>query len=687
MKRNSILLTLCSALLLFASCSDDSETAQTKQGTLVFNLTQQTSTQTRATFSDGTEATQLSYAVYDAEGQHISDELDGTATLENGTAQVDIALSKGDTYTVVFWAQSEDSPYDVDFSAGTVSYNDKVTLTANDDSYDAFYATYTATVTGDATVDVTLTRPFAQMNFGSNDLATYLLNGKTLTSTQVIVSGAYNTLNLLSGEATYDGSSNGGELTFMYADYPKNQAFPYSTTTDADGTTTTSSYAWIGMVYLFVGNDQAVMDATLAWSATTEDEDGHNISANSLPIQRNYRTNIFGSLLTSDQTYQVTLSADFGSSNDVSYVAATVTTADQIETLLESGYDNISLTLGDDLEIASNTILTVSDEQELTIDLNGNTLTAESETTRNFYVAAGGTLTLTDSSGDGMVTNTESGTSYGLFDVYGTLVIEGGTYKSLTTGDGALIKGRSGATIIIEGGDFYSTDNGEASGHSSWKGNCIINATDCAVSIAAGTTFTSEGDCNGAIVLSFCTGTDGGKVILDDIKITTDESPGIELYATDATLSNMTITVNKQADPDYYGTAIGISGGSKVTVNSGTYSGPYAVYIYSSGGYAYLNGGIYSGTTAVLRADNDVTVEGTWSDGRVQGSYIYVSDGYYTGSYSIAKGGTYTTLLSISGGYFSEAPDDYVADGYTSSSISNTEGYSYQVSSSSTSEE
>lgn len=680
MKQNTILLTLLGALLLCASCSDDTETAQTSKGTIVFNLSQQTGTQTRATFSDGTEATVLSYAVYDADGTHIS-ALDGTTTITDGTAQVDIALSKGDTYTVVFWAESEDSPYDVDFSEGTVSYKDDVTLTANDDSYDAFYATYTAIVTGDATVDVTLTRPFAQMNFGSDDVATYLLNDKTLTSTQVTVSGAYNTLDLLSGEASFDGSSTGGELTYAYADYPKNQAFPYSTTTDDDGTTTTSSYAWIGMVYLFAGNSSATVDATLAWSATTEDEDGHNISANSLPIQRNYRTNIYGSLLTSDQTYNVTLSADFGSSNDVSYIAATVTTEEQIETLLSSGYENVYVTLGDDLEISSSTILTVSDGTEVTIDLNGNDITATSTGARNIKIAAGGTLTITDSGSEGTVTNEGSSGSYGLFDVYGTLVVEGGTYVDDGAGDGALIRGRYGSTIIIEGGDFTVQDAELSSG--SIVGNYVVNAEYSYVSITGGTYMVGE-NCWGGIKLTCCVGIDGGEVEISGVTITTTNTVGIELQATDATISDATITV--ETLNSYYSTAVAINNQSIVNITSGTYSGPYAVYIYNTGGYAYLKGGTYKGTTAVLKADND-TYANNCSDGRSEGSYIYVSDGYYTGSYSIATGGTYTTLLSISGGYFSEKPDDYVAEGYSSSEVSDTDGYSYKVSASSESSE
>ena len=678
MLRTKNLLMLLCVLGLCASCSDDQEGGQANRSRLSFNLSQETSTQTRTTFSSGSTATQLSYAVYDAEGNHI-DDLDGSTTMQDGTAQVEISLSKGDTYSVVFWTQAEESPYAIDFDAATVSYDEEKSLEANDDSYDAFYAIYTATVSGDATIAVTLKRPFAQLNFGSDDLATYILNGQTLTNTQITVGGAYNTLNLLSGEATYDGSSSGGTLTFAYAGYPKAQTFPYDASTDEDGNTS-SSYAWLGMAYLFIGNDATTVDATLAWSETTEAEDGHNISANAIPVQRNYQTNVYGSLLTSAQTYSVTLSADFGSSDDVSYIAATVTSEEQIEALLAAGYDNVYVTLGTDMELSSSNILEITDEAEVTIDLNGNTLTAESGTTRNFYIDEGATLTVTDSSDDGVITNTTTGTSYGLFDVYGTLVIEGGTYKSLSTGDGALIKGRSGGTIIIEGGDFYTTDNGTVSDHTSWKGNCIISAYDCAVSIAAGTTFTSEGECNGAIVLSACTGVDGGAVTLDSITITTDESPGIELYATDATLSNTEITVNNDAEPDYYGAAIGISGGSKVTVSSGTYTGPYAVYIYNSGGYAYLNSGTYKGTTSVLKADSDVVVEGTWSDGREQGSYIYVSDGYYYGTYSIATSGTYTTLLSISGGYFTADPSSYLANGYSASNVTDTDGYTYKVS-------
>ena len=58
--------------------------------------------ETRA-FSDGTTATVLQYAVYNAAGEEMED-LRVTNGVIHGSTTVNIVLTTGNTYTVIFWA-------------------------------------------------------------------------------------------------------------------------------------------------------------------------------------------------------------------------------------------------------------------------------------------------------------------------------------------------------------------------------------------------------------------------------------------------------------------------------------------------------------------------------------------------------------------------------------------------------
>ena len=667
-KKKLFLLMLGGATVILASCSSDNDdvtaagTGGTDTSVVTFAVSTSQGTQSRS-YSDGTTATLLKYAVYNSDDEDgailiaLSDAV-GTLRFDGSslTATVPITLANGNAYSVIFWAQSQSCPYTVDFDDKTVSYAEGASLTCNSESYDAFYGVWTTEkVNGNSTESVTLYRPFAQLNFGTDDLDKYQdATSSDVKYTKVTVSGVYSSMSL------WDGSVDSGDMTTLTFDFsliPDGETFP-----------TSSDYDYLAMNYLLTGDEKATVDVELFYSNTDEDEANHSLTISSVPIQRNYRTNIYGSLLTSTLSYEVEIEPSYSGEEELGYV--TVSSAEELTAALESDSES-SIVLTDDITLSENIEVT----SDKTLDLNGSTLLQTSTSKRNITVDSDATLTVTDSGSDGTVSSEGATGSYGLFDVYGTLIIEGGTFIDDGAGDGAMIKGRSGGTIIIENGDFTVTN--DDSNSSSLVGNFVVSASECAVSITGGTYNVGE-NCWGGIKLDSCYGTDSDEVEISGITITTVNTEGIELMATDAVISDATISV--EDENSYYSTAIAINNQSKVTVNSGTYRAPYAVFVYSSGGYAYLNGGTYNGSIAVLKADNDTYVNG-YSDGREEGSYIYVYGGYYTGAYSIATGGSYTTLLEISGGYFTVDPSDYVASGY-SSSTSTVDDYDYSVSAS-----
>ena len=153
---------MTAAAVLATSCAKELQSAEGDA-----NVTFAVGTPEIATraYSDGTTATDLQYAVYDAKGNLLED-LTGTQEINISTT-VELKLTTGNTYTVAFWADSEDAPYTVDFEAKSVSV-DYAGVKSNDENLDAFYAWYTFTVTGTQTETVDLKRPFAQLNQISN---------------------------------------------------------------------------------------------------------------------------------------------------------------------------------------------------------------------------------------------------------------------------------------------------------------------------------------------------------------------------------------------------------------------------------------------------------------------------------------------------------------------------------------
>ena len=150
-----------STMMLATGCSSSDDTVATQESNLAtvsFSVQADAVVGTRA-ISDGTGADELIYRVFDKEGHVISASL--AKKTETGLT---VYLAKGQTYKVAFWAQDANcTAYTVDDNMGvTVNYAG----VNNDETRDAFFKTVDVTVTGDMSVDVTLKRPFAQINVG-----------------------------------------------------------------------------------------------------------------------------------------------------------------------------------------------------------------------------------------------------------------------------------------------------------------------------------------------------------------------------------------------------------------------------------------------------------------------------------------------------------------------------------------
>ena len=283
-----ILFSLMAAIMIFAtSCENDLELGATGKTSVVSFSVESPEMASRA-YSDGLSATKLQYAVY--EGEQILPALTELNARIEGKTTVNLQLTTGNTYTVIFWAAAPDAPYSVDFASKTMTVDYSAgNKASNAENRDAFYAKKTFTVTGSQTETIELRRPFAQLNIGTADYVDAKKAGYEPKYSGVKVKNVYTTLDLWEGKV--DGAT---EVMFDYAAIPVGEEFPVS------------GYDYMSMNYLLVASTKALVDIEFGYTETDASAAMTRI-VGSVPVQRNYRTNIFGQLLTSDVAVNVVI--------------------------------------------------------------------------------------------------------------------------------------------------------------------------------------------------------------------------------------------------------------------------------------------------------------------------------------------------------------------------------------------
>ena len=404
--------TIAAAALLVTSCNDEMDNGLKTgdEGTVTFTAQLPSEMGTRA-FADGLTAKHLQYAVYEA-GQSTPLKVFGDETTVVGEAEmvnlkksVTLKLTSGKSYDVIFWADATtDSPYTFNPASQEVSV-DYSKVNNNSDNCDAFFKKETITVSGNQSVDVKLTRPFAQVNIGTDDFDAAKASGLEVTQTEVVAK-AFATLNLATGKV-----SDEADRTFTMKAIP----------TASDGEfPVAGGYKYLSMDYLLVGADKATVDVAFNYGGP------QNRTFTNVPVQRNYRTNIYGSLLTNTTDFNVVIEPAF--SGEFAHEVVSVSTFAALKAAATAGGD-VKL----ESAIDFTQVVTVDNNKTLTVDLNkqnvANATDLWDETGYQwslFSVRRGSTLTL---KGDGEVI-AKANDCYAV-DVQdgGHLVIEGGHYN------------------------------------------------------------------------------------------------------------------------------------------------------------------------------------------------------------------------------------------------------------------
>lgn len=317
---------LAIAGMLFAtSCSQDELLNEPTTGDYVsakFTIGTSDGIATRATIGNGTKADKVACAVYDEKGTELRD-LYAIRDVVDMKATYEIRLAKGQKYRVAFFAyNSTADAYDVTY---LTDIKVKDSQNSNIENRDAF----TAYVDVDATVntineDVTLYRPFAQLNLGvdNTEWTDAVKAGVTVAKSKIVVTNVYDQF------SAYDNAivatAEPKTMTFAMNTIPTEEL---EVDVDRDGTiANTEKFKYLALNYLLVGDagtEKSLTDVEFVWENSDASKTNNPTTHfKNIPVQRNYRTNIIGKLLTNLATFNIVIDADFIDSPEDDYIVS-----------------------------------------------------------------------------------------------------------------------------------------------------------------------------------------------------------------------------------------------------------------------------------------------------------------------------------------------------------------------------
>ena len=373
------MLTL--GLISLASCSNDDTPVAAGPDGVTFSLRLPGDMGSRGTFGDGDAAgdravlDNLQWTVYEVTAggpQMVFSEGRDAFAASQVQESVTIALAKGKTYQVVFYADDKDNTF-ATYADGKVSvdYDKAASNTAGEDAFIGKSSQFT--VSGAHVETVTLTRPFAQLNWGTDDKAAAaiapLINSETapLSAAVSVTAGLFGSMDVLTGEVSDPVSESVQFAAVLLKDAPA-QTFPVQKD-DA----TAVPYALVAMNYLLTG--EGTIDCSLNFNNGLSP-----VEVSSAPVKVNYRTNIFGSLLTDPGIFNIKVDNSF--LGDLKHEVKPETPEQLVAAIANPAVTDIEIDKDFDLSeqapeaLTFNTPKTITIAEGKTLSVGDNSLTA-----------------------------------------------------------------------------------------------------------------------------------------------------------------------------------------------------------------------------------------------------------------------------------------------------------------------
>ena len=318
--------------------------------------------------------------------------------------------------------------------------------------------------------------------------------------------------------------------------------------------------------------------------------------------------------------------------------------------------ENATVTLLKDVTVTKPIEVTKS----MTLDLNGHVLTAATASNRSESKdEKNSAIWVTAKNVNLTINGMTAGSGMKMGDTHNT------EWKTKVWGFVDLREGSAGSTVTINGGFYTGSTCASDNYHytalftvgsesklvlnnvSAETDERVVKASGCGEVIVSGGTYNITG-INAFLGAAFETKT----ASFTDMKLTAKYGGCVQV-GSNATLENCEIKVTdiRTGDGTYLNCAVAVQYGGTATVKSGTYTAPYAAYVYNSGGTINIENGTFTG---VVRAD--ATTDTT--------AVINIKNGSFNGE--IQKGGgPGSETISITGGTFSFDPSTKVKNNGT----------------------
>lgn len=300
----------CSQNELFDNSSDSGNYVSAK-----FTLNSpESGISSRAEIGDGTKVNMVVCATYDENDVELPN-LRKYLEIKEKKAYYDIRLVKGQNYRVAFFAyhaSDDDNKIAEYYNIQDLKNIEVYAASSNIEERDAFTA-FEEIKAGETMKPiertVTLYRPFAQLNLGSleEDWDAAVDAGVNIDQTEVVVTNVYTAFSAFDDAVVGEPS----EVTFSLNTIPSD---PLYIDTDGDKVND-AEYKYLALNYMLVGdkkNEKNLTSVKFIWKDTDANKTNDPITEfNNIPVQRNYRTNIIGWLLTNPAQFNITIDADF----------------------------------------------------------------------------------------------------------------------------------------------------------------------------------------------------------------------------------------------------------------------------------------------------------------------------------------------------------------------------------------
>ena len=391
MKKKNLFLSMLAiaGMLCFASCTNDDAIVGSSDADYVsasFTVSSpELALGTRAAdpvIGDGTKADMVVCAVFDMYDEEMTD-LRQYLSIENKAANYSIRLAKGQDYRVVFFAYhaSDDDKTKAEFynitNLKNIEIYDAKSNIEERDAFTAYYDVETGKTMQPINENITLYRPFAQLNLGTEhkDWEDAIKAGVEVANTKIKVSNVYTAFSAFDDAVVGEAK----EVTFAL------NAKPADALSAMD-----KEWEYLALNYLLVGdkkNEKNLTNVEFVW----ENKDGSKTNNpttvfHNVPVQRNYRTNILGWLLTNPAEFNISIDEEF-TKPDYNMVAVDGTQA--AKELAENGTDEFIDKGQREVAIIENMHITADETAIVVNDINapsGTLLVQNSTINANLFM-------------------------------------------------------------------------------------------------------------------------------------------------------------------------------------------------------------------------------------------------------------------------------------------------------------